>query len=154
ATIGSCISVTYQTSIIISGLNLTISNRSALVYWFQASLILSLHPSPLILREINMLKFFRRLLMVRKTAERVRSPRTELQVNSLEDRVVPAVFNVNSTADILSPATGVVTLRSAIEAANATPGGNTINLTVTGDYKITLPGSPGEEDNAAGEFAI
>ena len=31
---------------------------------------------------------------------------------------------------------------------------NTINLTLSGDYKITLPGTPGETDNAAGEFAI
>jgi hypothetical protein len=44
--------------------------------------------------------------------------------------LAPAVFNVNNTADILNPAAGVITLRSAIEAANATPGGNTINLTV------------------------
>jgi hypothetical protein len=72
----------------------------------------------------------------------------------MEDRLAPAVFNVNSTADILDPAAGIVTLRSAIEAANATPGGNTINLTVPGVYSITLPGTPGEVDNAAGEFAI
>ncbi len=72
----------------------------------------------------------------------------------LEDRCVPAVFNVNSTADILNPPAGMVTLRSAIEAANATPGGNTINLTVPGTYSITLRGTPGEVDNAAGEFAI
>ena len=77
-------------------------------------------------------------------------PRLEM----LEDRFAPAVFNVNSTADILKPAAGVVTLRSAIEAANDTPGGNTINLTVPGTYSITLPGTPGEVNNAAGEFAI
>ncbi len=80
--------------------------------------------------------------------------RAKLQVNALEDRLAPAVFNVNSTADILNPAAGVVTLRSAIEAANATPGGNTINLTVPGVYSIALPGTPGEVNNAAGEFAI
>jgi hypothetical protein len=64
------------------------------------------------------------------------------------------VFNVNSTADILNPTAGTITLRSAIQSANATPGGNTINLTVAGTYKITLAGTPGETDNAAGEFAI
>jgi hypothetical protein len=64
------------------------------------------------------------------------------------------VFNVNSLADILNPAPGVVTLRSAIQAANATPGGNTINLTLPGTYQISLIGTPGETDNAAGEFAI
>jgi hypothetical protein len=72
----------------------------------------------------------------------------------LEDRVVPAVFNVNSTADILNPPSGTVTLRSAIQQANATPGGNTINLTLAGTYRITLAGTAGETDNAAGEFAI
>ncbi len=72
----------------------------------------------------------------------------------LEDRLAPAVFNVNSLADVLAPPAGVVTLRSAIQAANATPGGNTINLTVAGTYRITLRGTAGETDNAAGEFAI
>jgi hypothetical protein len=76
-------------------------------------------------------------------------PRLEL----LEDRLAPAVFNVNSTADILAPPPGVVTLRSAIQAANATPGNNIINLTVAGTYKITIPGA-GEDNNATGDFDI
>jgi hypothetical protein len=80
--------------------------------------------------------------------------RVRLALEGFEDRIVPAVFNVNSTLDILSPPPGIVTLRSAIQAANATPGNNTINLTVGGTYKITLVGTPGETDNQAGEFAI
>jgi hypothetical protein len=83
-----------------------------------------------------------------------RDRRSYLWLEELDERIVPAVFNVNSLADILMPPAGVVTLRSAIEAANITPGPNTINLTVPGDYKITLTGTPGETDNAAGEFAI
>src|SRR6516164_3440162 len=83
-----------------------------------------------------------------------RPSRASLALETLEDRCVPAVFNVNSLADILNPGPGVVTLRSAIQQANQTPGGNTIDLTVAGTYKITLPGTPGETDNAAGEFAI
>jgi hypothetical protein len=63
------------------------------------------------------------------------------------------VLNVNSLADVLDPAAGVVTLRSAIELANATPGGNAINLTVPGTYRITLPGA-GTGTNASGAFAI
>ena len=106
-----------------------------------------------------MLNLLRRWIRTLKSAERKvasRGPnfRTKLQLDSMEDRLAPAVFNVNSTADILDPAAGIVTLRSAIEAANATPGGNTINLTVAGVYSIALPGTPGEVDNAAGEFAI
>ncbi|HEV3438933.1 MAG TPA: choice-of-anchor Q domain-containing protein [Gemmata sp.] len=106
-----------------------------------------------------MLNYLRRWIRVRTGAGRNDAPKwpkyqAKLQLNALEDRLAPAVFNVNSTADILDPAAGVVTLRSAIEAANATPGGNTINLTVAGNYMITLPGTPGEVNNASGEFAI
>src|SRR5262245_49255783 len=74
-------------------------------------------------------------------------------VECLEDRLAPAVFNVNSLADVLNPAPGVVTLRSAIAMANQTPGSNTINLTVAGTYKITTPGA-GEDNNATGDFDI
>jgi hypothetical protein len=91
---------------------------------------------------------------LRPTITRVRKRQPAPRLEMLEHRFAPAVFNVNSTADILNPPAGVVTLRSAIEAANATPGGNTINLTVAGDYKLTLIGTPGEVDNAAGELAI
>jgi hypothetical protein len=80
--------------------------------------------------------------------------RSRLWLEQLDERIVPAVFNVNSLADILVPPPGMMTLRLAIETANTTPGPNTINLTVPGDYKITLVGTPGETDNAAGEFAI
>ena len=64
--------------------------------------------------------------------------RARLNLEDLEDRLAPAVFNVNSLLDVLNPGPGIVTLRSAIVAANATPGGNTINLTVPGTYSITL----------------
>src|SRR5438445_4765696 len=79
--------------------------------------------------------------------------RTRLVLEALEDRFAPAVFNVNSLADILNPPAGTVTLRSAIQAANATFGDNTINLTVAGTYKITIPGS-GEDNNTTGDFDI
>jgi len=70
----------------------------------------------------------------------------------LEDRLAPAVFMVNTLADILNPPAGTVSLRSAIEAANNTPGGNLIELTIPGTYKITIPGSA--QDNTQGEFSI
>jgi hypothetical protein len=88
---------------------------------------------------------------VRRPTPRRRTGR--LGVESLEDRCVPTIFNVNSLADALSPAAGVVTLRSAIQQANATPGGNAINLTVPGTYRITLPGA-NTGTNASGAFAI
>jgi hypothetical protein len=88
----------------------------------------------------------------RKAPAPAKPRRSSLGLEQLEDRVVPAVFNVNSLADILNPAPGVVTLRSAISAANATPGGNTINLTLPGTYRITLQG--GNNDNTGGNFDI
>jgi hypothetical protein len=92
-----------------------------------------------------------------------RQPR--LAVEMLEDRVVPATFTVNSLADLsiaagVNPATGAinglgntVTLRSAIDAANHIPGGNTILLALPGTYKIALPGANTGTD-ASGAFAI
>jgi hypothetical protein len=91
----------------------------------------------------------------RQAAARAGNHRARPQLELLEDRLAPAVFNVNSLADILAPAAGVVTLRSAIQAANATsdPAGNVINLTVPGTYKITIPGAL-EDNNATGDFDI
>ena len=92
--------------------------------------------------------------------------RVRPSLEELESRLAPAVLNVFSLADDASP---VVTaghagtaadpflapsLRSALTYANTHAGGNTINLIVPGTYKITLVGTPGETDNAAGEFAI
>ncbi len=84
---------------------------------------------------------------------RRKSSSSTLAIETLENRLVPAVFNVNSLADVLNPPTGAVTLRSAIQAANATPGDDTINLTLAGTYQITLAGS-GEDANATGDFDI
>jgi hypothetical protein len=93
------------------------------------------------------------------------SRRTNLAVELLEGRAVPATFNVNSLADVsiaggVNPTTGAilgqgntVTLRSAIDAANMTPGGSTIRLTLPGTYKIALAGANTGTD-ATGAFAI
>jgi hypothetical protein len=89
----------------------------------------------------------------RRAWAKPKSRRLRPSVEQMEERCVPAVFSVNSTADILHPPPGVVTLRSAIEAANATPGSNTIKLTVAGTYKITIPPS-GSDDNTSGDFDI
>src|ERR1700733_5265816 len=86
-----------------------------------------------------LLQYFRDLpRRKRRFSAGARRQKPRLSVKPLEERWVPATFNVNSTADIVSPPAGVVTLRSAIAAANATPGGNTINLTVPGTYLNTL----------------
>src|SRR5262249_1057354 len=54
-------------------------------------------------------------------------PWCRLSLEALEDRCVPATFTVNSTADLAVPPAGTVTLRSAILAANAAAGADTIN---------------------------
>src|SRR5262245_31591983 len=56
-------------------------------------------------------------------------PSCRLALEALEDRCVPAAtFTVNSTADLAAPPAGTVTLRSAILAANAAAGADTINF--------------------------
>ncbi len=89
---------------------------------------------------------------MRHTRRSPRPPRAARSFDRLEPRLVMATFTVNSLADILSPPAGTVTLRSAIQAANASPAADTINLTLAGTYKITTIG--GATDNSAGEFAI
>jgi hypothetical protein len=87
-------------------------------------------------------------------------------VEVLEDRCVPAIFEVTGLGDGLFPVKpdgrntfDAPTLRSAIQAANATPGSNTIELTVAGTYQITIPpaqpdDTPATENNASGDFDI
>jgi hypothetical protein len=80
-----------------------------------------------------MFKFLRRWSngssRAHKRLAKICKPYSRLRLEALEDRFAPAVFNVNSLADILSPPAGVVTLRSAIEAANA--GTATVNASMT-----------------------
>jgi hypothetical protein len=104
---------------------------------------------------MNWLSLFRRARAPRPRSSQTLRQRHALKPSfeMLEDRAVPAVFNVNSTLDTLAPPPGVTTLRSAIQQANQTPGGNTINITVPGDFRITLPGA-GTGTNNSGAFAI
>ena len=85
---------------------------------------------------------------MRRPARTRRSPQGDWGAEPLEARPLLAVFTVNSFADILSPPAGTVTLRSAIQAANTTPGPNTINLPFAGTYKVTTVGAA--TDNSGG----
>ncbi len=71
-------------------------------------------------------------------------------LEGLERRDVPAIFTVNSLQDLVNPPAGTVTLRSALAQANATPGGNTINLTIGGTYAI----GNGTNGTGSGAFQI
>src|SRR5678816_3204535 len=68
----------------------------------------------------------------------------------------PLTLNVNSTADILSPPAGVVTLRSAIAAANADVSANPtiINLQPATTYNLTLTNATQENAAATGDLDI
>jgi hypothetical protein len=64
----------------------------------------------------------------------------------LEDRLAPATFNVTTLADSVAvnlttgqDASGQVSLRSAIQAADATSGANAINVPA-GTYTLSIPG--------------
>jgi predicted outer membrane repeat protein len=65
-----------------------------------------------------------------------------LQLEWLEDRVVPATFDVTNPADILNQAG---TLRNAIQQANTSgQASNTINILTAGTYAITLAPTNGQ----------
>ena len=72
----------------------------------------------------------------RRNGSAIRPARVRPRLESLEDRVVPAVIDVTTLAD----GTGPGTLRSAIAQANTNDANgdttNTINLTVSGTYNI------------------
>jgi len=70
----------------------------------------------------------------------------------LEDRDVPATFNVTTTLDVADPADGKRSLREAITAANNLAGADVIVLPA-GVCKIALIGA-GEDANATGDFDI
>jgi hypothetical protein len=117
---------------------------------------------------MNWLSLFGRLRAPRPRRAPLRRQPSKPAFESLEDRCVPAAFNVNTLLDLPITAnsvtaqgviagTNLVSLRSAIQAANATPGVNTINLTLPGVYQTALPnaaGSLAEDNNLTGDFDI
>jgi hypothetical protein len=102
----------------------------------------------------------------RRRAARPAVRRCRLAVEQLEDRCVPSVFKVTGLGDGAGTVTKIgtdtfsaTTLRAAVNAANQTPGSNTIELTVAGTYQITIPPGANDEtsageNGAAGDFDI
>jgi hypothetical protein len=71
----------------------------------------------------------------------------------LEDRLTPAVYNVTTTADVVDANDGVLSLREATIAANASVGvADTINVPA-GTYVLTLTGAA-EDAAATGDLDI
>src|SRR5262245_13082270 len=80
-------------------------------------------------------------------------PRTStLRVECLENREVPATFNVTTTLDLLDPADGKRSLREAITLANKNAGADVIVLPA-GVFNITRAGTS-ENANIMGDFDI
>src|SRR5262249_9047272 len=71
---------------------------------------------------------------------------------ALEHRLMPATIAVTTLADVVNPVDGKVSLREAINIANATTALDTIVL-AKGVYEIELSGA-GENANATGDFDI
>lgn len=69
----------------------------------------------------------------------VNRPRFRPTVESLEAREVPAIFTVTTTADVIDPNDGVLSLREAVLQANATNGTDQIVLSA-GTYSLTREG--------------
>jgi fibronectin-binding autotransporter adhesin len=84
---------------------------------------------------------------------RRRTTRSRPAIELLEDRVTPSTFRVNTLLDTVAvnlntgkDASGHISLRSAIQAANARPNADTITVPA-GTITLTIAGA--NEDNAA-----
>jgi hypothetical protein len=62
-----------------------------------------------------------------------------------------ASISVTTTADVVDAADGVLSLREAVDAANAEAGANQIVLTADATYELTIPGRL-EDANATGDL--
>ena len=102
---------------------------------------------------------FRQSKSARRDHFRRQKVRSFPQLESFENRVVLSTFQVNTTLDTVAvdlhtgkDATGHVSLRSAIMAADASAGSNTIKLP-NGTYKLTIAGAS-EDASATGDLDI
>lgn len=100
----------------------------------------------------------------RRTLPRTARRRLALRsaVETLEGRLMPATFTVNTFADAVdvSPgagtaltAAGKISLRSAVQEANALGGSNTINLPA-GTYALTIAPVAGDASAASGALDV
>ena len=94
----------------------------------------------------------------RKTGKRKARASRHL-FEGIEHRLVLSTFHINPTLDTVAvnlqngkDASGHISLRSAIMAANAKPNADTI-VVPAGKYLLTIPGA-GEDNDATGDFDI
>jgi CSLREA domain-containing protein len=75
------------------------------------------------------------------------APAARVRLETLEGRAVPAVYYVTTTADVVDPADGLLSLREAVLAANASAGVADTIVLPAGTYTLTRTGA--DEDAAA-----
>ncbi len=99
------------------------------------------------------------MMSFRKRNDKARVRRLRPRLEGLEDRVTPSTFHVNTVLDTVAvnlntgtDASGHVSLRSAIMAADAKGGNNKIILPA-GDFTLTIPAASGD-GNASGDLDI
>src|SRR5262249_1285317 len=86
------------------------------------------------------------------TKPRISGRRPALE--GLEDRLAPAIFNVNTFADVVDFTDTRVSLREAIHLANVSQGEDVIQLQA-GVYNMTIPNEVANPDpNATGSFEV
>ncbi|MCI0456387.1 MAG: hypothetical protein L0Z62_05345 [Gemmataceae bacterium] len=86
------------------------------------------------------------------TSPRRKAPSIRLTVDALEDRTVPAQFNVTTLLDVINSGDGLLSLREAVLAANATKAPDTIHLPA-GTYNLSRAGTL-ENAAATGDLDI
>jgi len=90
----------------------------------------------------------------RRTIDRRRGRKpVRLCAEALESRTVPAVYDVTTTADVVNANDGVLSLREAVLAANASVGVADVINVPAGTYVLTLTGA-GEDGSATGDLDV
>jgi fibronectin-binding autotransporter adhesin len=94
-----------------------------------------------------------------RSARKLRLHRSRPAFEMLERRVTPSTFRVNTLLDTVAvnlktgkDASGHISLRSAIQAADASPNADTI-MVPQGTITLTIAG-PGEDNAATGDLDI
>jgi hypothetical protein len=105
------------------------------------------------------LKAFGRAIMIGKVGRKHRKQRSHRRLEPLEARVVMSTFRVNTTLDTVAAnlktgkdATGHISLRSAIMAADAAGGSSTIRLGA-GIYRLTID-TISKDSSATGDLDL
>src|SRR5262245_33262735 len=82
------------------------------------------------------------MFALRTPRSAARRPAFRPRCEALEDRLAPATFTVTDTGDTSCQPPAAVTLRCAIQQANANPGPDRIDLTLPGDPNAVVTIQP------------